>query len=137
MAVAFLVTACSGMPPSPSDRIEATLAAPVDQVKTAVIDVLTQQGYDVDEQENGRLTTGYRRQTGGPWNWMLHWRFGTGKSQVEATLAPAQNSSTNLTLEVTHEGKDGIFVFWERSQPPVQDSAENQLRLIKLALRLL
>jgi hypothetical protein len=125
------------MTPSPPDRIEATLGAPLEQVKTAVIDVLTQQGYDVDEGENGRLTTGYRRQTGGPWNWMLHWRFGTGKSQVEATVAPAQESTTRLTLEVTHEGKDGIFVFWEKSQPPVQDSAENQLRLIKLALRLL
>jgi hypothetical protein len=125
------------MSPSPPDRIEATLAAPLDQVKSAVIEVLTQQGYDVDEQENGRLMTGNRRQTGGPWNWMLNWRFGTGKSQVEAMLAPAQNSSTNLTLEVSHEGKDGIFVFWERSQPPVPESAENQLRLIKLALRLL
>lgn len=130
--------ACAGQViPHEPDLIDVMLPVPADQVKAAVIDVLNDGGYDIDRQDDEHVVTDYRQDIRGPWDWMLHWRFGTGKSRVEARVTPASNESTRLRLHVLYEGKDGLFTRWEDSPTALPQSAENQLRLIKNALHLL
>lgn len=138
---AGLVWACAGRQPQPgADTIEAVLPVPADQVREAVIDVLAADGYDVEKEDSGKLTTGYRHYLPNmpyPWSWMLNWRFGVGRSWVMATITPLSEESTRLTLHVSYEGKDGIFTAWAASPTPLPQSAANHLRLIKNALRVL
>ena len=130
--------ACAGPPlPHEPDAIDVTLPAPADRVKTAVMQVLTEGGYDIDRKDDQNLTTGYREEIRGPWDWLLRWRFGTGRSRVEAMVTPASEQSSRLRLNVLYEGKDGIFTRWEDSPTALPQSAENQLRLIKNALQIL
>lgn len=150
LAVALLASAaCASGPPIPHqpDVVDVTLPAPADQVRTAVIQVLTDGGYEVEEiekeddaieQKNDHtLTTGYREEIRSPWDWMLRRRFGTGRSRVDALVTPADDHTTRLRLHVLYEGKDGIFTRWEESPTALPQSAENQLRLIKNALHIL
>jgi len=131
-------TACAGPTiPHEPDVIDVTLPAPAEQVRTAVIQVLTDGGYDVDRQDDQNLTTAYREEISGPWDWLLRWRFGTGRSRVDALVTPATEQDTRLRLHVQYEGKDGIFTRWEDSPTALPQSAENQLRLIKNALHIL
>jgi hypothetical protein len=124
------------MPHDP-DVIDVTLPVPADRVKTAVVQVLTDGGYDVDRKDDQTLTTGYREEIPGPWNWLWRWRFGTGRSRVEANVTPDTDQTTRLRLSVQYEGKDGLLTRWEDSPTALPQSAENQLRLIKNALQLL
>jgi len=131
--------ACTSGPtiPHEPDVVDVTLPVPADKVRTAVIQVLTDGGYDVDRQDDQNLSTGYREETPGPWDWLLHWRFGTGRSRVSAVVTPASEQSTRLRLNVQYEGKDGLFTKWEDSPTALPQSAENQLRLIKNKLQIL
>ncbi|ULA66034.1 MAG: conserved exported protein of unknown function [Nitrospira sp.] len=137
----LLVTAvvgCAGGPPAPEpDVMEVTLEAPADKVQTAVTDVLTHGGYTVDQDETGNVTTGMRQEVRGPWNGLLRWRFGVGKSRVEARIVPQDDSTTRLRLQVFYRGKDGLFDTWENAETPLPQSAANEIRMIKNALRLL
>ena len=141
LSLALLViwtSGCAGPPiPHEPDVIDVTLPATPDRVKTAVMQVLTEGGYDVDRKDDESLTTGYRDEISGPWDWLLRWRFGTGRSRVEALVTPASEQSSRLRLNVLYEGKDGIFTRWEDSPTALPQSAQNQLRLIKNALQLL
>jgi hypothetical protein len=129
---------CAGQTiPHEPDVIDVTLPAPIDEVRTAVVRVLTDGGYQVERKADQNFTTGYREEMAGPWDWLLRWRFGTGKSRVDATVTEAQEKHTRLRLHVTYEGKDGIFTGWEESPTALPQSAENQLRLIKNALQIL
>ncbi len=137
-AIIVGATACAGPTiPHEPDVVDVTLPAPAEQVRTAVIQVLTDGGYDVDRQDDQNLTTGYREEISGPWDWLLRWRFGTGRSRVDALVTPATEQDTRLRLHVQYEGKDGIFTGWEDSPTALPQSAENQLRLIKNALHIL
>jgi hypothetical protein len=137
-AIVVGATACAGPTiPHEPDVVDVTLPAPAEQVRTAVIQVLTDGGYDVDRQDDQNLTTGYREEISGPWDWLLRWRFGTGRSRVDALVTPATEQDTRLRLHVQYEGKDGIFTRWEDSPTALPQSAENQLRLIKNALHTL
>lgn len=136
--VILTTAACAGPPiPHEPDIVDVTLPAPVEEVRMAIIQVLTDGGYDVDRQDDQNLTTGYREEIRGPWDWLLRWRFGTGRSRVDARVSPAEEQSTRLRLHVQYEGKDGIFTRWEDSPTALPQSAENQLRLIKNALQIL
>jgi len=133
-----LLFGCSGAPqPLPTDLIETRLAAPLDTVKTALTQVLTDGGYDVDWKNDSTLETSYREEMHGPWNWLYRWRFGTIKSRVDATVTAADEQNTAIRLEVKSEGKDGIFTSWDQVPSALPQGADNQLRLIKNALRLL
>ena len=137
-AIIVGATACAGPTiPHEPDVVDITLPAPAEQVRTAVIQVLTDGGYDVDRQDDQNLTTAYREEISGPWDWLLRWRFGTGRSRVDALVTPATEQDTRLRLHVQYEGKDGIFTRWEDSPTALPQSAENQLRLIKNALHIL
>lgn len=131
-------SACAGPSiPHEPDVIEVTFPAAADRVKTVVIQVLTEGGYSVDRKDDESLTTGYREEIRGPWDWLLRWRFGTGRSRVEAMVTPASEYSSTLRLRVLYESKDGIFTRWDESPTARPQSAENQLRLIRNALQLL
>jgi hypothetical protein len=141
LLVASLIIAtvsCAGPPiPHDPDVVDVTLSAPVEQVRTVVIQVLEDGGYEVDQTDNEDLTTGYRQEIRGPWDWLLRWRFGTGRSRVDALVTPLTEQETRLRLHVLYEGKDGLFTQWEDSPTALPQSAENQLRLIKNALHIL
>lgn len=139
LALLVIWTSACAAPPIPHDPdvIDVMLPAPADRVKTAVMRVLIEGGYDVDRKDDESLTTGYRNEISGPWDWLLRWRFGTGRSRVEALVTPASEQSSRLRLNVLYEGKDGIFTRWEDSPTALPQSAQNQLRLIKNALQLL
>lgn len=129
---------CAGPPiPHEPDVIDVTLPAPAEQVRTVLVQVLEDAGYDVDWQDDQNLTTGYREEIHGPWDWLLRSRFGTGRSRVDALVTPATEQDTRVRLHVQYEGKDGIFTRWEDSPTALPQSAENQLRLIKNALHIL
>lgn len=138
LAASLLTLSCSAaLHPLPDDRVETRLAAPLDQVKAVLTQVLTEDGYDLDWSDEQTLTTGYREEMHGPWNWLYRWRFGTIKSRVQASIAEEADRSTRLNLEVLSEGKDGIFTSWEDVPSALPQSADNQLRRIKNALKLL
>lgn len=132
------IAGCAGGPPIPEpDVMEVTLPVPADKVKTAVSDVLAQGGYTVDQDEAGNITTGMRQEIRSPWNGLLRLRFGVGKSHVEARVVPQDDNNTRLRLQVFYRGKDGLFDSWEDAETPLPQSAANEIRLIKNALRLL
>lgn len=136
--ISTLFLGCSSAPrPYEPDVIDVTLPAPGERVKTAVAQVLTEGGYEVDWKDEQTLSTAYREETPGPWDWLYRWRFGTIKSRVEAVVTPSSEQATRLRLNVLSEGKDGIFTSWEDVQSALPQSAENQLRLIKNALQIL
>lgn len=138
LAMAAMVSGCAGMPPLPEpDVMEVLLPIPADQVKAAMVDVLTQDGYTVDQDDAGNLTTGMRQEIRSPWNGLLRWRFGVGKSRVEARVVQQDDSTTRLRLQVFHRGKDGLFDSWEEAETPLPQSAANEIRLIKNALHVL
>ncbi|MEY4529169.1 MAG: hypothetical protein RL768_2888 [Nitrospirota bacterium] len=138
LALTTTLLSCSGVPhPLPTDQIETRLAAPVAAVKTALTQVLTDGGYDVDWKNEFTLETSYREEIQSPWNWLYRWRFGTIKSRVNASVQAADDRSTSLKLEVRSEGKDGIFTGWDQVPSAMPQSADNQLRLLKNALQLL
>ncbi len=135
---AALLIGCSSAPhPYEPNVIDVTLPASTDQVKTALTQVLTDGGYDVEWTDERTLGTGYRDEMRSPWNWLYRWRFGTMKSRVEAVVTPSTSETTRLRLQVLSEGKDGIFTSWEDVQSALAQSADNQLRLIKNALHIL
>ncbi|WP_455244398.1 hypothetical protein [Petrachloros mirabilis] len=136
LLISFLGCAGQEIPHEP-DIIDVTVPAPAETVTAAVIQVLTEGGYEVDNETEQHLTTGYRKEIGGPWNWLLRWRFGTGRSLVDAIVTPVSEQSTRLRLHVGYEGKDGIGSKWEDSPTALPQTAENQLRLIKSKLELL
>ena len=55
------MSACAGLPiPYEPDVIEVKLSTPVDRVKTAFIQVLTEGGYSLDRKDDENLTIGHR-----------------------------------------------------------------------------
>lgn len=120
------------------DSTDTVLAAPLNQVKTALVYVLSTDGYPVrDSADNDRVVmTGYRRETEGLWDWLLRTRFGVGRSKVEATVSPDSDDTTRLTISVVYEAKDHLWSTWEETTPPPHRNAPLHLRSVKKALGL-
>jgi hypothetical protein len=130
--------ACAGPPiPYEPDVVDVVLPSPADQVRATVIRVLTDDGYEVKQEHDQNLTTGYREEIRSPWDGLLHWRFGTSRSFVHALVTPVGEDTTRLRLHVFYEGKDGLFTRWEESPTALPQSADHQLRRIKNALHIL
>jgi hypothetical protein len=131
-------SACTAVRTVPDpDIAETVLPTSVDDVKTALIQVLASGGYDIDEDSGDTLATGPRQETRGPWDWLLRWRFGVIKSRVEARMIPLEPDFTRLRLQVFPRSKDGIFDAWRDEESPLPQSAANQIRLLKNALQIL
>lgn len=138
LVLATMLLGCRSAPqPFEPSLVDVTLPATTDRVMSAVAQVLRDGGYDVDWKDAQTLSTSYREETGGPWNWLYRWRFGTIKSRVEAMVTPSTDQAARLRLQVLSEGKDGIFTSWEDVQSALPQSADNQFRLIKNALQIL
>jgi hypothetical protein len=143
MATTLLCGCASSSVTQPADSVEALLEAPVDQVRAAVLDVFASQGYTVEssqsrsENRTESIQTGYREEMRSPWDWMLRFRFGVGRTQAEADLNGEGERSTKLVLTVLHESKGSLAGSWTSSDPPLRQSAEHYLRLIKNELKLL
>jgi uncharacterized lipoprotein len=130
--------ACSSVQTVPDrDVINATLPAPAEEVTPALIDVLASEGYDIDAEDAETLTTGWREEIRSPWDWLLRWRFGVGKTRVEAKITPMESDRTHITLQVFHFSKDGILDRWDEADSPLPQSAANQVRLLKNRLHIL
>ncbi|HEX2056344.1 MAG TPA: hypothetical protein VHF07_07610, partial [Nitrospiraceae bacterium] len=130
--------ACTSIGPMPDlDVVDVTLPASADAVRTALTDVLTAQGYDVEQRDEGTFTTGPREEISGPWDWLLRWRFGVGKSRVEAQVTEFDAETARMRLQVFHRSKDGIFDTWQDAETPLPQNAVNQVRLVKNRLHLL
>ncbi len=139
-SLAILTIGCSTIPAfQASDKAESMLAAPESQVRAAVIQVLVEGGYPI-QQGNGKepvLRTGYREEMDSPVDSLHRSRFGRNRSRVEVTIAPESDHSTRVTIRVAYEGKDSLFSSWQPYIPTLPQSATNQIRLIKNALGLL
>ena len=86
--------ACSGpFIPQEPDIVDVTLYAPAHQVRTAVIQVLTDGGYEVQREDDHTVATSYREEIRGPWDGLLRWRFGTGRSRVDAMVTDVPRRS--------------------------------------------
>ena len=129
---------CAGVHPAPDqDVMDLTLPAPAESVKSALVDILRSSGYEVQEENSDTVTTGSRREIGGPWNWLLNWRFGVMKSRVEAKIIPLEQDSTRLRLQVFPRSKDGILDPWVDAESPLPQSGANQVRRLKNSLQIL
>lgn len=140
VGVVALLVGCSTIRAQESlDSVETTVAAPEDQVRSAVTQVLLSGGYAVyNAEESSRvIRTGYRQEIDSPSDWLLRYRFGVSRSRVHVTITPENDTTTHLTIRVDYEGKDSLFSSWHAYEPPLPQSAANQLRLIKNALGLL
>jgi len=140
LAVAALMSSCAttqtrGGP----DSVEAVLVVPENLVRAAVVQVLTEAGYEVggEDQTDRVLSTGYRQEIDSPWNWLLVSRFGVSRSRVHATIIPENEIATRLIIQVTYESKGSLFASWRPYETPLQRSAANQLRLVRNTLGLL
>ena len=129
---------CASAHPAPDrDIMDLTLPVPAESVKSALVDILQSSGYAVQEENSDTVTTGFRCEIGGPWNWLLNWRFGVLKSRVEAKIIPLDQDSTRLRLQVFPRSKDGILDFWVDAESPLPQSAANQVRRLKNSLQIL
>lgn len=142
LSLAILTAGCSTFPPPHElDSAEITLAASESQVRAAVIQVLAEEGYSIQQgQGDGKtpvLRTGYREEMDSPVDLLHRSRFGKNRSKIEVTLIPENDHRTRLTIRVAYEGKDSLFSSWEPYVPTLPQSAVNHIRLIKNALDLL
>jgi hypothetical protein len=129
---------CAVVHPAPDpDLVDLILPAPAENIKSALIDVLRSSGYEVQEENSDTVTTGSRREIGGPWNWLLNWRFGVMKSRVEAKIIALEQDVARLRLQVFPRSKDGIFDSWTDAETPLPQSAANQVRRLKNSLQIL
>lgn len=140
LSLVILTIGCSTIPPQQgTDNAEILLAAPESQVRAAVIQVLVEGGYPI-QQGDGKgpvVRTGYREEMDSPGDSLHRSRFGKGRSRVEVTIVSEDDTSTRLTIQVAYEGKDSLFASWQPYVPTLPQSAANQIRLIKNALGLL
>jgi len=140
LCVALLITGCAGTPPARSgDSTDTVLTAPLDQVKIALVSVLSTDGYPVrtGSDDHRIVMTGYRRESEGWWDWLLKSRFGVERSKVEATVSPESQDTTRLRISVIYEAKDHLWSAWRETTPPPHRGAALQLRSVKKALGLL
>ena len=132
------LVACSSVHPVPEpDVADVTLPAPAEEVTPALIELLTSGGYDVDEEAMGILMTGWREEIRSPWDWLLRWRFGVGKTRVETQVTSLESDRTRVYMQVFHRSKDGILDSWSEADSPLPQSAANQIRLLKNMLHIL
>ena len=118
------------------DVIQVQLAAPPDQVKKAVTEVLTESGFTVEWKNDSSVETDYRVEMGGVMRPLYLCCWGVIKSRVEASVTPGAGETTDLRLEVFAKGKRILWEGYAPVQPPYPESSANQLRLIKNKLKI-
>ncbi|MBM4120610.1 MAG: hypothetical protein ACKOBZ_05170 [Nitrospira sp.] len=138
-----LLGSCSATPAQPSaSTADVILEAPASAVRHALVEVLTQGGYEVERDANSdsEIRTGYRKEISN-YNWLYTSRFGIMRSKVTVTLAAEDETSTRITVQVWYEGKSGDWMpltsSWVPYDAAVPQSAANTIQLVKNELGLL
>lgn len=140
LAVAALMSGCAtAQTPTRPDSVEAVLAAPQNLVRSAVVRVLTDAGYEVGEEDQPDrvLSKDYRQEIDSPWDSLLASPFGVSRSRVQVSIIPENDTTTRLLIQVNFESNGGLFASWRPYETPLPQSAANQLRLIRNMLGLL
>ncbi|HJU04127.1 MAG TPA: hypothetical protein VJ692_03175 [Nitrospiraceae bacterium] len=139
LCAALLSGCATGRDEPTSTSIEVVLPSSEEQVRAALIQVLTEDGYPVRRraEEERVIVTGYRDETGGPWNQLLVSRFGVDRSRIDATLTPENEQETRVAVHVTYEAKRYPWSSWQKATPPLQHNAATQVRRVKRLLGLL
>lgn len=134
------LTACASAPGSfVQEPVEAVLSLPAQQIRQAVMDILTEEGYQVETSSEATpaMSTSYRRETASPWDWLLRFRFGVGRTQAEARITELTENSSKLSIQVRHESKPTFWNAWAESEAPLAQRPDYYLRLIKDRLQVL
>jgi len=119
------------------DEIQVQLAAPPDQVKKAVAEVLSTSGYtDIAWKDESTLKTGYREEFESVFLGLYRCCWGVIKSRVEASVKPGSGQTTELHLAVFAQGKRTLWESYTPVKTPYPESSANQLRLIKNKLKI-
>lgn len=136
---ALFVGGCATTSQTPTDSVDVLLDAPLDHVRAAILQVLSTDGYPIGEGtgDDRVVITGYKREIEGVGNWLLKVRFGVGRSRVEATLSPASQETTRVTISVLYQVKEHIWSIWEDAPAPPHRDASLQVRSVKKQLGLL
>lgn len=132
--------ACAAAPtPDTIESAEATFSLPTSQIREAVVEVWTEEGYDVEimQHDTTAIRSGYRREIDSPWDWLLRVRFGVGRTQADAQITALNETSSKLTVHVAHDSKATFWNQWTPSPPPLSNGAERYLRLVKHRLGIL
>ncbi|MGH7230140.1 MAG: hypothetical protein ACREJU_02125 [Nitrospiraceae bacterium] len=135
-----LVSGCATGRSEPAlDSMEILFPSPEDQVRAALIQVLTEDGYPVRQsaEQDRVISTGYREENDVIWDRLLVYRFGVDRSRIDATLTPESATHTRLSVQVTYEAKRYIWSSWQESTPALQHNAATQVRRMKRVLGIL
>lgn len=138
LTIVFTTACATGASRPPTDSAEAVFPTSQELTRAAVVKVLSENGYDVTVEEDGRLIeTDYRQEIGGPWDWLVVSRFGTIRSWVEVRLMPEDESSTRVKIDVYCEGKASLFGSWRAYDTPLPQRAGTHLRQMQATLETL
>jgi hypothetical protein len=122
------------------DSIDVLLPSPEDQVRAAVIQVLTEDGYSIrnSADQEGVISTEYREEINGIWDRLLVHSFGVDRSRVDASLTPEDQTHTRLNIQVTYEARSHFWSSWQAEGPAaLARNPATQVRRVKKALGLL
>ena len=140
LTLVFLLSACASTPPRVTgDLADAVIPRPAIQVRDAMVEILTHDGYAVDivEADSIRLSTGFRRTSESPWEWLLNARFGVLRQQAEARITELTETSSKLTIRIEPQSKATLWSGWTADEGPLPQRAGNYVRLIRNYLRIL
>jgi len=126
LVASILALSCSStLQPLPDDRVEARLAAPIDQVKAALTQVLTEGGYEVDWNDDQHADHRLPRRNARPGTGSTAGRFGTIKSRVQASIAEETEQSTALNWKYSPKEKTGSLRAGKTSRAPFPECRQS------------
>jgi hypothetical protein len=139
MLLLLFATACAtGGSRTPTDSAEAVFPTSEELTRAAVVKVLSEGGYTVKVEDDGRrIETDYRREIRSIWDRLVVYRFGTVRSWVEVRIMPEDEASTRVQIDVFCEGKDSLFGSWRAYDTPLPQRASTHLRQMRATLDLL
>lgn len=139
MLLLTFATACAtGASRIPTDSAEAVFPTSEALTRAAVVKVLSEGGYEVNVEDDGRrIETNYREEIRSIWDRLVVYRFGTIRSWVEVRIMPEDQASTRVKIDVFCEGKDSLFGSWRAYDTPLPQRASTHLRQMRATLELL
>jgi len=138
LLVMFATACATGASRAPTDSAEAVFPTSEELTRAAVVKVLSEGGYTVKVEDDGRrIETDYRQEIRSIWDRLVVYRFGTIRSWVEVRLMPEDDTSTRVKIEVFCEGKVSLFGSWRAYDTPLPQRASTHLRQMRATLELL
>jgi hypothetical protein len=138
LPVMFATACATGTSLAPTDSAEAVFPTSEELTRAAVVKVLSEGGYTVKVENDGRrVETDFRREIRSIWDRLVVYRFGTIRSWVEVRIMPQDEASTRVTIDVFCEGKDSLFGSWRAYDTPLPQRASTHLRQMRATLDLL